>query len=375
MESFDDIVVGAGMAGASAAYALAREGRRVVLLEREDQPGYHSTGRSAAVYTQTYGNAVIRGLTVGGWRFFSEPPSGFADDPLTLPRGALVVGRQDQEDDIDRAFDEARRLTASVRRLDAAAVRDKVPLLRDGFAVGGVFEPEARDIDVHGLHQGFLKAFRACGGLVSCSAEVLGLDGGNDGWRVETKAGTYRAPVLINAAGAWADELAVLASGKPVGLVPKRRTAIIFDPPPGMAVAGWPLVIGVAEDFYFKPDAGKLLGSPADETPSPPCDARPEELDIAITVDRLQQAADIEIKRIEHSWAGLRSFVADKTPVVGFDPDLEGFFWLAGQGGYGIQTSPSLSRVTAGLVTGKEIPTDLQELGVSESALSPRRLF
>ena len=372
MERLDFLVIGAGIAGASAAYGLSARGR-VAVLEREDQPGYHTTGRSAALFSETYGNATICALSKGSRRFFMDPPAGFAAHRLLGPRGALFVGRRDQLDTLDRAAQEARRLVESVRRIDGAEARALVPALRRDYVAGGLFEPEARDIDVHALHHGFLRGLAASGGRLVVGAEVLSLARSGDGWVAETPAGRFAAPVVVNAAGAWADEVARLAGARPVGLVPKRRTVITFDPPKGSSSDAWPLVAGIDEDFYFKPDAGRLLGSPADETPMPPCDVQPDELDIAIAVDRIQTAAALKISRVLRKWAGLRSFVVDKTPVVGFDPAAEGFFWLAGQGGTGIQSAPALGRVAAALATGGAIPSDLADLGVVESALSPRR--
>lgn len=370
----DIVVIGAGMAGASAGYFLAADGAEVVLLEREERPGYHSTGRSAAVYTQAYGNAAVRALTIGGKPFFDAPPDGFASHPILTPRGAMFVGRADQVGALERTAAEARALVPSVRTLDAGEARRVVPSLRADYVAGAVLEPEAMDIDVDALHQGFLRGLRSAGGTVVTDAEVLGLERAAGVWTVTTRAGAFSAPIVIDAAGAWCDEIGRMAGCRPIGLVPKRRTAILFDPPPGTDIAGWPLTIDVDETFYFKPDAGKILASPADETPMEPCDVQPDELDIAIAVDRIQQAADLPVRRIEHRWAGLRSFVADKTPIAGFDPAHEGFFWLAGQGGYGIQTAPSLGRVAAALVRGRAMPPDLVALGLSEAVLSPARL-
>jgi D-arginine dehydrogenase len=230
------------------------------------------------------------------------------------------------------------------------------------------------DMDVHAIHSGFVRRLRAAGGRIATDAGVLGLTRDGGGWRVETAQGEFRAPVVINAAGAWGDELARLAGAAPVGLVPQRRTAILFEPPAGMETAAWPITIDLHETVYFKPDAGMLLGCPADETPSPPCDAQPEELDVAIAADRIQALTTLEIRRIAHRWAGLRTFVADKTPVVGFDDALAGFFWLVGQGGYGIQTAPAMGRVAAELAAGRGIPADAADLGVTEAVLGPRRL-
>lgn len=370
----DIVVIGAGMAGASAGYFLAADGAEVVLLEREERPGYHSTGRSAAVYTQAYGNAAVRALTIGGKPFFDAPPDGFASHPILTPRGAMFVGRADQVGALERTAAEARALVPSVRTLDAGEARRVVPSLRADYVAGAVLEPEAMDIDVDALHQGFLRGLRSAGGTVVTDAEVLGLERAAGVWTVTTRAGAFSAPIVIDAAGAWCDEIGRMAGCRPIGLVPKRRTAILFDPPPGTDIARWPLTIDVDETFYFKPDAGKILASPADETPMEPCDVQPDELDIAIAVDRIQQAADLPVRRIEHRWAGLRSFVADKTPIAGFDPAHEGFFWLAGQGGYGIQTAPSLGRVAAALVRGRAMPPDLVALGLSEAVLSPARL-
>ena len=374
MQDYDIAIVGAGMAGASAGFFMARDAR-VVLLEMESQPGYHTTGRSAALYSEAYGNGAIRSLTSGGRSFYETPPDGFAEHALLTPRGALFVGRPDQTAALDRTAEEASANVDSIRRLDAAATRALVPVLRPDYISGGVHEPDAMDIDVHALHQGFLRGFRAAGGEVRTEAEVTGLAHDGAAWRIETRAGAVRAPVLVNAAGAWCDTVAGLAGIAPIGLVPKRRTAILFDPPDGVDSDAWPLCVDVDEQFYFKPDAGKLMGSPADETPMQPCDVQPDELDIALAVDRIQTAADLPVRRIEHRWAGLRSFVADKTPVVGFDGMAEGFFWLAGQGGYGIQTAPSMGRVSAALVAGREVPADLQDFGVSAAALSPARLM
>jgi len=368
----DFLVVGAGIAGASAAAELAAHGR-VVVLERESQPGYHSTGRSAALYTETYGNHIIRALTVASGRFLRDPPAGFADHPLLTPRGTLLIGRADQRDALDAAHAELRGLAPGIARVDLAAALALVPVLDRSYVASGIYEADATDMDVHGIHGGFLKTLRARGGRVVTDAEVTALAWRGGRWHAATRAGEFSAPVVVNAAGAWCDELARLAGVLPVGLVPKRRTAFTFDPPAGADVRRWPAVIDIAETFYFKPEAGKILGSPADETPMPPQDVQPDELDIALAVERIERASSLRVIRLEHRWAGLRSFVADKTPVVGMDDRAEGFFWLAGQGGYGIMTSPALGRTVASLLTAGTIPEDLATLGVTREALVPAR--
>lgn len=373
VETFDFLVIGGGVAGCAAAYGLTVHGR-VCVIERESSPGYHSTGRSAALHTETYGNAAIRALTVGSRAFLLDPPDGFADHPLLSPRGALTIGRAEQRQLLDRAYDESVRFVPSVSRLSAAEAIERVPVLNPDYVAGAMFEPDAMDMDVNAIHQGYLKGFRAGGGRLVVNAEIRSLSGGGEGWRASTPAGEFCAPVVVNAAGAWCDEIAGLAGIAPVGLTPKRRTAFTFAAPEAMDATGWPMVAGVAEEFYFKPESGLLLGSPADETPVDPHDVQPEELDIALGADWIQKATTMEIRRIERKWAGLRSFVADKTLVAGFDPDAPGFFWLAGQGGYGIMTSPAMSRVVAALATDQRFPDDLAALGVSAADLSPARL-
>ena len=378
VERADFLIIGAGMAGASAAYELATHGT-VTVLERESQPGYHSTGRSAALYTQTYGHPTVRALTVASWGFYTNPPDGFSEHPLLTPRGVLLIGRADQTAALDRDFAEGRRLTPNVERLDAARALARAPFLREGYAAGAVWEPDAMDMDVHAIHAGYLRGLKARGGRLVTGAGVRTLARRDGLWVVETPAGTFAAPVLVNAAGAWADALAGLAGLRPIGLVPKRRTALTFDPvfaDPAEAagLAGWPMVIDVDEQFYVKPDAGRLLLSPADETSVEPCDVQPEELDIAIAIDRLEQAARFAVRRVAHKWAGLRSFVADKVPVAGFDSTAGGFFWLAGQGGYGIQTAPAMGRAVAALATGGSLPADIAALGVRAEDLAPSRL-
>ncbi|HVJ54575.1 MAG TPA: FAD-binding oxidoreductase [Aliidongia sp.] len=362
----DFAIIGAGMAGASLAYELAGRAR-TLLIEREAQPGYHTTGRSAALYSETYGNDVIRRLTSAGRPFFTAPPAGFAEHPLLTPLGCLFIARSDQQSSLAAHMAGSDR----IRLVEAAEALRMVPALRPDYVAAAAHEPDAMDIDVHGLHQGFLRGARARGAELLCDAGVEAVERRRGAWEITTKAGTIRAAVLVNAAGAWAEALGAMAGAKPIGLMPLRRTALIIDPPPGTDPHGWPMVIDAEETFYFKPDAGRLLASPCDETPSPPCDAQAEELDIAICIDRLQQAADLPVRRVLRSWAGLRSFVADRTPVVGFDPDIEGFFWLAGQGGYGIQTAPALGRAAAALATGGSIPADM---AVAEAALAPGRL-
>jgi D-arginine dehydrogenase len=373
MPDFDLVIIGAGMAGASAGYELAAHGR-VLILEQEDQPGYHTTGRSAALYAETYGNATVRALTTGGKGFYLGPPAGFAAHPLLLPRGVVFIGRADQRGALERFLAEVAGLRSNIRRIGAAELEAQVPVFQPGYVADAVLDPDAMDIDVHGLHQGYLRGLKSRGGRLLTDAQVRGLSRQAGLWRVETKAGPFQARAVVNAAGAWADEIGALAGAKPIGLVPKRRTAIQFRPPAGLDIARWPTVIDADEQFYFRPDAGKIMASPADETPMPPCDVQPEDLDIAILVDRLEKVVTLPIPRIENRWAGLRSFVADKTPVVGYDGEVEDFFWLAGQGGYGIQTAPGIARLVAALARGKPVPDDLAALGVTEAALSPSRI-
>ncbi len=372
MADFDYIVVGGGMAGASAAYELAGFAR-VLLIEMEERCGYHTTGRSAALYAETYGNRTVRGLTTGGKDFYLNPPAGFADQPLLHPRGVMFIGRPDQQGSLDAFLAEVSGLRSNIRAISAEEAYRRSPVLKPGYVGGAVLDPDSMDIDVNALHQGYLRGLKARGGELRTDAALQALSRSNGMWTARTKAGEFRGSVVVNAAGAWGDEIAVLAGAKPVGITPKRRTAILFQPPPGVDPRPWHSVIDADEEFYFRPDAGRIMASPADETPSPPCDAQPEELDIAILIDRLEQAADLPVRRIENRWAGLRTFARDKTPVVGFDPAVEGFFWLVGQGGYGIQTAPGISRLVGALARGRGLPSDLADLGVSEPALSPAR--
>ena len=375
---FDFVIIGAGMAGASAAYFLAQDGEgdaadRVLLLEMEAQPGYHTTGRSAALYTEAYGNAAIRALTSAGRTFLLAPPDGFTDTPLLTPRGVMFIGRADQQAALDEVFTSAALHVDSIHHLNEADVRERIPVVRPGYAAAGVLEADAMDMDVNALHQGFLRGARRHGAELRTNARVDGLTRRDGAWRISLGHEEISAKVIINAAGAWCDKIAALAGAETVGLVPKRRTAILFDGATNQAFAAWPALIDADEEFYARPESGALMGSPADETPMEPCDVQPEELDIAIAVDRLQQATSLEIPRVIRSWAGLRSFVEDKTPVVGFDAKVDGFFWLAGQGGYGIQTAPSMGRVSAALALGRDVPEDLQAFGVSAADLSPAR--
>lgn len=373
MQDFDFAVVGAGIAGVSAAYHLAPQAR-VVILEREHVAAYHTTGRSAALHSETYGSAEIRAITVASGRFYRKPPAGFTDHPLLTPRGALIAGRAEQQAATQKAAGEYARLVPSVRWLDPVETLRRQPLLKPEAAAGGAIFEEAEDMDVAAIHGGFLKGARAAGAVLRLDAEVTNLDRKDGRWTIRLRDGeSVTAAIIVNASGAWADVLAGLAGAAPVGLVPKRRTAFTFDAPPGLDLARLPMAIDFDETWYIKPEVGQFLGSPADETPSPPCDAQPEEVDIAIAVERIETATTLSIRRIKNKWAGLRSFVADKNLVVGFDPRVEGFFWLAGQGGYGIQTGEAAGRLAASLALGKGMPSDIAALGVSDAALSPAR--
>ena len=359
MESCDVLVIGAGIAGASAAYELA-EFSRVVVLERESQPGYHTTGRSMAIYTQNYGNHTIRILTLASQAFLEQPTEGFVEHPVLTPRGALYIARQDQLDTLDGSLSTAQSLVPSIRRIDGAEAVRISPSLRPDYVAAAIFEPDARDVDVSGLHTGFLKGVRRRGGRIVTNADVTEMARRNGCWQVQAKTGAYSAPIVVNAAGAWCDSIAELAGVRPIGLQPKRRTMLTIEPPQGLDISSWP--------------RGMILASPADETNSPPCDAQPEEIDVAIAIDRLETATNLNVKRVVNKWAGLRSFLPDKTPVVGMDPTAPGFFWLAGQGGYGIQTAAAIARVTAALIKASALPDDLIAMGLREIDLAPGRL-
>lgn len=372
--TIDVIIIGAGIAGASAGYELAPT-HRVVVLEREEHPGYHTTGRSAALYTENYGNEAIRALTSASRDFFENPPQGFTAHPLLSPRGVLGIATAAQSASFDEGLKLANAVTPGVVvEVDRATALKHFPILNAGIIDRAMYEPDAMDMDVHAIHQGFLRGLKARGGTVVTNVDVQALERRGGAWHLTTSAGDYSAPIVINAAGAWADEIGRLAGSGPIGLVPKRRTALTFDLPTGLNPAPWPSLHDVDELFYAKPEAGRLLASPADETPSPPCDAQPEEIDIATVIDRLEAVITVKISRIARKWAGLRSFVADRTMVAGEAGNAKGFFWLAGQGGYGIQTSPSMGRAIAALVRGDDLPGDLLRRGLTSATLSPARL-
>ena len=349
-QSFDVIVIGAGMAGSTAAAQLSPH-RRVALIEAEDTPGYHTTGRSAALWVQNYGPPDVRELSRLSRAFFESPPAGFATVPLMRRRPVLFTATAAQTGDLDAVLAEGMGL----RPCPLSEAHALVPAFRPGYLAAAALEDDAFDMDVAAIHQGFLRMLNAAGGTLALRARAGRIERVGDQWTVETTTGAvFQAPIVVNAAGAWGDEIAAVAGVKPIGLVPKRRTAAIIDPAP-WDTENWPMICDVNEEWYARPEARtRLMVSPADETPMHPHDVRPEEIDIALGIDRMQQALDIAVRRVEHSWAGLRTFTPDGSLAFGWDAIASGFFWSVGQGGYGIQTSPAAGRLVADLVLGRD---------------------
>ncbi|HTZ77480.1 MAG TPA: FAD-binding oxidoreductase [Stellaceae bacterium] len=370
----DFIVIGGGIAGAAAAYFLAERGH-VTVLEREDAPGYHTTGRSAALFNENYGPTAVRLLTRASGAFYRDPPPGFGEAPLLQPRGSMIVAPPGMEAKLQQALAEMQQTVATIHAIDPKEALALCPMLRPEAVGAAIYEPTATDMDVHAIHQGFLRGLRARGGTLVTRAEVRSLARRDGVWTAATSAGDFAAPVVVNAAGAWADEMGKLAGARPIGLEPKRRTAFLIDPPAGLDARHWPMVDDFREVVYFKPESGRILVSPMDETPSAPMDAQPEEIDIAEAVEHLQAIAAVEVTRIQRKWAGLRSFVRDRVPVAGPVPEAPGFHWLAGQGGYGIMTSPAMGRIAAALACGETIPADILATGLKPADVLPGRLF
>lgn len=371
-QTFEVAVIGAGIAGASVAAELAAAGAKVVLIEQESQPGYHTTGRSAAVYSPIYGPQPIRALTRASLQFFENPPTGFSERPLLYGIDAAFVAREDQLDQLE-AMERELSDALTVSRICQSTLYERLPLLRAGYAVAALWDTGTSEIDVAALHQGYLRVFKANGGTVKTRAPVIDLAQSAQGWQIAMPQGAVTARTVVNAAGAWADEVGRMAGAERIGLTPKRRTALMVDAPQGIDIKSLPLTIDVAEEFYLKPDAGKLLISPANEDPEPPCDVQPNEMDIAICVDRIERAFNVTVKRVESPWAGLRSFVADKSPVAGFSRKVEGFYWLAGQGGYGIQSAPGLAQYAAAELMGKLVPEHIMAERLDPQTIQPGR--
>jgi D-arginine dehydrogenase len=368
----DVCVIGGGIAGLSAAAHVA-ERQRVVLLERESQLAYHATGRSAALFDETYGNPTIGALTRASRTFYARPPQGFADVPLLKDRGSLFIATEVQRAALTELAEQFRAGGASVTLGDGAEARKRVPVLGSSVTAC-LYQAESWDIDVGAVVSGFRKLLRARRGQIVTDAGVDALERGENVWRVRAGSTSLTAATVIDAAGAWADEIARLAGVEPVGLQPRRRTALTVDLPAGIDARAWPFVGDVEERFYFRPEGGRLLLSLADETLSPPCDAQPEDEDVAEAVDRVERATTLSFNRVVSAWAGLRSFVRDRRPVIGYDETAPGFFWLAGQGGYGFQTAPAIARCVAALVRREPVPDDIAEAGVTVETLGPGRL-
>jgi D-arginine dehydrogenase len=359
------------MAGASLAAELSPH-RKVILLEVEDQPGRHSTGRSAAMFFESYGNATVCALTRASRAFLEQPPEGFGDVPLMSPRAAMIVADSEGLARLVGHYG-GPGAPATMHRITREEALSQVPILRPDWVAGAFIDGSGCDMEVAAIHQGYLRTARRAGAQVVLGAADVVLERSGGLWTVRCRAGEFSAPILANATGAWADVVARQAGAATVGLQPNRRTAMTIPAPAAHDSRSWPMVIDVDETLYFKPDAGQLLLSPANEDPMDPCDVVPEELDIAIAVDRFETLTSEPVKRINHRWAGLRSFVADRSPVAGYDTQAEGFFWLAGQGGYGIQMAPALARTAAALLLRQAVPADVAAQGVREDDLSPAR--
>jgi D-arginine dehydrogenase len=365
---FDIIVIGAGIAGISAAAHLA-ERKRVAILEMEERPAYHTTGRSAAAYEPNYGPPPMLAFTRASHEFFMSPPAGFADGPLLTLRASLFLEAEGQEKHTEKLL----ALGEGLKEMTAAEARAAFPVLREDYARRTFCDPNTGDLDVDLLHRGYLRMFKARGGTLATNSEAKSIARDSSQWRVETPQGVFTAPVLVNAAGAWGDVIAARAGLKQIGLVPKRRSIAVIPAPDITGFESWPMVTDVGETWYAKPQSGKMIVSSADATPVDPHDAYADDMAIAEVIERLMMATTMEVTRLEHSWGGLRTFTSDGSPAIGFDPSIDGFFWLVGQGGYGIQSAPALSRTAAAMVLGSPLPGAVLEAGLNVTAIAPER--
>lgn len=365
MIDFDYIIIGAGISGAAAGYELSLHGKTLI-VDMETHPGYHSTGRSAALYTPNYGPDLVRKINKLSANFLHTPPTGFTSGSLLTHRGMMtVVFNADAQVLTSLLADGADH----VEHVSLSRVLELAPFLRADNIHSAIYEHGVFDMDVSALHQGFLTGFKQRGGTLICGAKVSALTRSETKWQVSFNGTGHTAGVVVNASGAWADEIGVLAKATPIGLQPKRRTAIVVDAPSNESLASVPAVDFYGIDNYLKPEVGQLMVSPGDETPVDAQDIQADELDVAVLVDWLERTTTIEVNRVAHQWAGLRSFTAGGTPVVGFDPLVDGFFWLAGQGGYGVMMAAALGRASASLITRGCLPDDFVLAGVDPLAL------
>ena len=373
MSSYDVIVIGGGIAGVSIAYELAAD-RSVGLLEMEATLAFHTTGRSVATFLESYGGRTIRLLTTSSRTFMEDPPDGF-ERPLLKPLPLVWVAPHADLDDLHLMHQAVTEFVPDMRSVSAEEVVELTKVIRSDWVGGGLVEPGASEIDVAALHGGYAGRLRARGGEIHTSAGVASMRRTGNVWQITDRAGDmHAAPVVVNAAGSWCDLVAEMAGARPVGIHPLRRTVFTIGAPAALDPLSIPLVADVAGTFYFKPEGPQILCSPADEVPSEPCDARPDELDIARAIDAINAATTLDIRHVRSSWAGLRNFVADRSPVAGFDDELDGFFWFVGQGGYGIQISPALAQAGASLVRSGSLPGGLTARGLEPAALDRRRL-
>jgi D-arginine dehydrogenase len=371
MDAADFLIIGGGIAGVSAAARLAPHGRTIV-LEAEEAFGYHSSGRSAAYYHFGIGDSVVRGMTAFSRPYFKTKNHIGAD--LSCQSPALFIASPDMLDALSSLEQNMRRFSDLIRRVGESEIKNLVPVLKCGGdnIVAGVLDHTARRLDSEAMQQGYRAQVKEHGGACKTNSRVVEISREGSDWVVTTQSGVrYAAPIIVNAAGAWCDEIARLADVKPLGLHPLRRTMICFDPPSGHDVRNWPFTKTVVDDFYMLPESGRLLACPVDEVPTAPTDAQPEEYDIALAASKVEDYTNIPIRRIDQSWAGLRTFTKNRVPVAGFAPDADGFFWLAGQGGYGLQTAPAMSVITEALITGMEWPEGLTKWGVNAEVVAP----
>jgi D-arginine dehydrogenase len=366
----DFVIVGGGIAGVSAAAFLAPHGS-VVLLEKEQHLAYHTTGRSAALFVVNYGESTMKALSKASLPFFDDPPENSTDSRLLTDRGGLWIANADQLQHLDELEFEGQRSGAGSQRLDSQEVIDLVPVLRPDAVAAGLYEPSGRDIDVSGLHQAFVRIARRHGAEIRTDSEVISIGRRRNAWEIVTSGGTMEGAHLINAAGAWGDHVGLMAGLRPLGLQPMRRTA--FMVPGSDSFSAWPLTADAQSRFYFKPDGQQLLCSLAEEVPSEPTDARPRMEDIALAIDRINQATTLEIRTVNSQWTGLRTFAPDRQIVIGPDPQVPSFLWLVGLGGTGIAAAPASGDVLARLAIGVGVSSEQEAAGVDLEQMSPRR--